>query len=336
MEKQKLAVFFTGGTITMETRQKDGGLIPSQSPQEIYQNYLPSDLIADLETHQFSNIPGPHMEPSTMLNLAKTLQETLKREEIIGAVITHGTDTLEETAYFLNLLIHSDKPVVLTGAMRSPGEISPDGPRNLGDSILVASNQEAREKGAMVVFNEEIHAAREVVKTHTSSLNAFTSPYWGPLGRIEKNQVLFRHNSKSNLPLNIGNLKNIQLAEVEIIKTYSGCSDKLLKYLLQDHKLDGLVLEGMGKGNLPPSMVETVKMLIEKGVIIVLASRALGGNVSPEYSYPGGGKHLQDLGVIFAQELSPPQARLKLMLLIKQCDNQNQLENFFNSSYSFL
>ncbi|UMZ72953.1 asparaginase [Natranaerofaba carboxydovora] len=325
MKKTRVAVVFTGGTIAMKYDSKTDGLVPAVSGGELCEAIPSLEEVADIETVEFSNIPSPHMTPQIMLDLSKRVKELLDREDISGVVITHGTDTLEETAYFLDLLLETNKPVIVTGAMKSAGDLSPDGPVNLLSSVRVSSSDNARDKGVMVVMNEEVHSASEVTKTHTASIDTFKSPVWGPLGRVQEDKVYFKRKplkeeNTTNKKIINDDIKvdfdDIKLKEVELLKMYAGCNGKIIDYILEDNNIKGLVIEALGKGNIPPDASSKIGKVIEKGVPVVLTSRVEGGNVSPEYSYEGGGKCLKDMGVIFSKETSGQKAKLKLMLLL--------------------
>ena len=184
MDNKKVIVLTTGGTIAMKLDPAHG-IVPAVSGEDLVASVPGLREACPIEVMEFSNIPSPHMTPKRMFELGNKVEELLRHEDILGVVITHGTDTLEETAYLLDLVHNSEKPVCLTGAMRSAAEISPDGPVNLLCAVRTAASSEARGKGVLVVMNEEIHAAREVVKSHSANTETFVSPFWGPLGVCE-------------------------------------------------------------------------------------------------------------------------------------------------------
>ncbi|OWZ84337.1 asparaginase [Natranaerobius trueperi] len=328
MTQRKVAVIFTGGTIAMKYDPETKGAVPAVTGSELCEAIPELEQICNLETIEFSNIPSPHMDPKTMFDLAVSLQEVLDRDDISGVVVTHGTDTMEETAYLLNCKLDTKKPVVVTGAMRNNSEVSPDGPKNLLDSVRVAASDMSKEKGVMVVMNEEIHSANEVTKTHTSSVNTFLSPFWGPLGRISNDQVIFKR-----IPTSKKSIRSERLVEdVEIIRTYAGDQGKLLDSVIKDENTKGIIIEGLGKGNVPPALVEKIELAISKNIPVVLTTRTIGGDVGPEYSYRGGGKHLQELGVILSHELSGQKARIKLMMVLGKTQDINDIKSYFNLS----
>ncbi|MDR3074186.1 MAG: asparaginase, partial [Deltaproteobacteria bacterium] len=165
----KVVVFTTGGTIAMRRDPELGGAVPAVSGPELIEAVPPLADVCPVEVREFSNIPSPHFTPERMYALARTVEEALAEPDVAGVVITHGTDTMEETAYLLDLFLEGDKPVCLTGAMRSAAEISPDGPGNILCAVRCAASPAARGMGALIVMNEEVHAAREATKTHSAN-----------------------------------------------------------------------------------------------------------------------------------------------------------------------
>lgn len=279
--------------------------------------------IANITTRHFANLPSPHMTPDIMLRLAHFIESELAKDHYDGVVITHGTDTLEETAYFLHLTIGAPVPIVLTGAMRSSNEVGSDGEFNLITALRVAVSEAARGKGVLVVFNGEIHSAFNVTKTHTSSVDTFKSVHFGNLGMVTKDHVyLF------NTPL----LKQTHMVtslskRVAVLKVYAGMEPDLLLAVKQ-LGYDGLVLEVLGQGNVPPSIVDAIAELIAV-MPIVIVSRCFNGIVQDVYGYTGGGQQLKEIGVIFSNGLNSQKARLKLMVELEINASQSELEESF-------
>ncbi|HBF58762.1 MULTISPECIES: asparaginase [unclassified Exiguobacterium] len=318
---KSLLLIHTGGTIAM-AQDHSGHVLPNDI------NPLDASLpratdIANITTRHFSNLPSPHMTPDIMLRLAHFIDSELAKEHYDGVVITHGTDTLEETAYFLHLTIGAPVPIVLTGAMRSSNEVGSDGEFNLITALRVAVSEAAREKGVLVVFNGEIHSAFNVTKTHTSSVDTFKSVHFGNLGMVTKDHVyLF------NTPL----LKQIHMVtslskRVAVLKVYAGMEPDLLLAVKQ-LGYDGLVLEVLGQGNVPPSIVDAIAELIAV-MPIVIVSRCFNGIVQDVYGYTGGGQQLKEIGVIFSNGLNSQKARLKLMIELEINATQSELEESF-------
>src|ERR1700731_2787241 len=190
-ELPKVVVLSTGGTIASKQDPVKGGYVPALSGGELVAAVPAIKKIAQIQVEQISNIPSPDMTPEIWLRLAGRINKLLARPEIAGVVVTHGTDTLEETAYFLDLTIISNKPVILVGAQRPASDPDSDGPRNLLDAIRVATAPEAAGKGAMVVMNGQINAARDVSKTSTVEVETFRSLEYGQLGVADFDQVRF-------------------------------------------------------------------------------------------------------------------------------------------------
>ncbi|KTR26550.1 MULTISPECIES: asparaginase [Exiguobacterium] len=318
---KSLLLIHTGGTIAM-AQDHAGHVLPNDI------NPLDASLpratdIANITTRHFANLPSPHMTPDIMLRLAHFIESEFKKEHYDGVVITHGTDTLEETAYFLHLTLGAPVPIVLTGAMRSSNEVGSDGEFNLITALRVAVSEAARGKGVLVVFNGEIHSAFNVTKTHTSSVDTFKSVHFGNLGMVTKDHVyLF------NTPL----LKQTHMVtslskRVAVLKVYAGMEPDLLLAVKQ-LGYDGLVLEVLGQGNVPPSIVDAIAELITV-MPIVIVSRCFNGIVQDVYGYTGGGQQLKELGVIFSNGLNSQKARLKLMVELEIDASQLELEESF-------
>lgn len=232
-------------------------------------------------------------------------------EQVDGVVITHGTDTLEETAYFLDTLAVPNIPIVLTGAMRSSNELGSDGIYNYMAALKVASHDKSKDKGVLVVMNDEIHAAKYVTKTHTTNVSTFQTPTHGPLGVIMKHDILYFKTAEPRVRFDIQTVTG----NIPIIKAYAGMAGSLMP-LLTPETVDGLVIEALGAGNLPPEAAEALMPLLNQGVPVVLASRCFNGIAEPVYGYPGGGIDLAQRGVLFVKELNAQKARIKLLIAL--------------------
>lgn len=309
--KKRIAIYFTGGTISMKHDSAIGAAMPALSGREILDNVPDAHEIADLEVIDFGRFPGPHMNLRLMMDLSTRVRAEVAREEISGIVITHGTDTLEETAYLLDLTVETDKPIVFVGAMRNSSEVGWDGPSNLLSAMRVAASDDARGMGVMVVMNETILAAGEATKTHTESFDAFQNPDFGPLGVVDKGDVIIRR-----APAMRDHIRTNEIAEpVWLIKMAAGFDSTLLDACV-DAGAKGLVIEALGRGNVPPDSVKGIVRAISRGLPVVMVSRCLRGRIYESYGYEGGGKHLRNLGVIFADFLNGQKARIKLALAL--------------------
>jgi L-asparaginase len=305
-------ILFTGGTIAMRIDPTQGGAVPALSGADLVAAVPGLDGIADIRVVDFDRLPGPHMTPARMLDLARVVEEQLALSEVAGAVITHGTDTLEETAYLLDLVLTSEKPAVFAGAMLNSSELGWDGPKNLRDAVRVAADPAARGLGVLVAMAGQLLAADAATKWDTAALDTFGSRHGGALGMIEPDRVLIwqRRATREHLPAPAA------LEErVEIIKLSAGSDGRLITMAI-DAGFRGLVIEGLGRGNVPVTALPAIERAAASGIPIALTSRCPRGRVLNSYAYPGSGNHLLGMGLSLAGMLSSQQARLKLMLLL--------------------
>lgn len=304
-----LLVIHTGGTISMSQDQSNKVVTNDINPISMHQDVI--NQYAQIDELNPFNVPSPHMTIQHVKQLKDIILEAVTNKYYDGFVITHGTDTLEETAFLLDLILGIEQPVVITGAMRSSNEIGSDGLYNYISAIRVASDEKARHKGVMVVFNDEIHTARNVTKTHTSNTNTFQSPNHGPLGVLTKDRVQFHH-----MPYRQQALENVnEKLNVPLVKAYMGMPGDIFSFYSREG-IDGMVIEALGQGNIPPSALEGIQQLVYLNIPIVLVSRSFNGIVSPTYAYDGGGYQLAQQGFIFSNGLNGPKARLKLLVAL--------------------
>ena len=303
---KKILVLHTGGTISMQA-DDSGAVVTSQ---ENPMNHV-SNPLEGVEVHalDFFNLPSPHIKPKHMLALYQKIKE--EADHYDGFVITHGTDTLEETAYFLDTMEVPHKPIVLTGAMRSSNELGSDGVYNYLSALRVATDDKATDKGVLVVMNDEIHAAKYVTKTHTTNVSTFQTPTHGPLGLIMKHEILYFKTAEPRVRFDLDRIQGL----VPIIPVYAGMTEELLDLLPVD-QLDGLIIQAFGAGNVPKETSQKLNALIQEGLPIALVSRCFNGIAEPVYAYEGGGVCLQKAGVFFVKELNAQKARLKLLIAI--------------------
>jgi len=325
---KKVAVIFNGGTISMKVDPKLQAAVPGVRGEEIMSMVTGIEKFAEIETYTYSSLPGPHMTPELMMGLSKYVRDLLERDDISGVVVTHGTDTLEETAYFLDLTIDSEKPVVVTGSMRNSSELGYDGPANLAASICTAISKEARNRGVLVCLNDELNCASEVTKEHSMHLNTFTSPEFGPIGVVDDNKVIFYRDNLNKQHI----LTDSYEEKVELIKSCAGMDGKLIDFCVKEGA-KGLVIEGMGRGNIPPKMAKSVENAIKSGVVVVLVSRCYKGRVLDSYGYLGGGKGLRESGVIFGDTLPGQKARIKLILALGKTHKIEEIRNIFEEGF---
>lgn len=317
-----LLVIHTGGTISMSQDQSNKVVTNDINPISMHQDVI--NQYAQIDELNPFNVPSPHMTIQHVKQLKDIILEAVSNKYYDGFVITHGTDTLEETAFLLDLILGIEQPVVITGAMRSSNEIGSDGLYNYISAIRVASDEKARHKGVMVVFNDEIHTARNVTKTHTSNTNTFQSPNHGPLGVLTKDRVQFHH-----MPYRQQALENVNdKLNVPLVKAYMGMSGDIFSFYSREG-IDGMVIEALGQGNIPPSALEGIQQLVSLNIPIVLVSRSFNGIVSPTYAYDGGGYQLAQQGFIFSNGLNGPKARLKLLVALSNNLDKAEIKSYF-------
>ena len=321
---KKIAIIFNGGTISMKIDEKIKAAVPSLSAEEIMSMIPGVEEYAEIEAYTFSSMPSPHMTLETMLKLSKFTTELVEREDIDGVVITHGTDTLEETAYLLDLTVKTKKPVVVTGAMRSGSELGYDGPFNLATSICTAISDEAVGRGVLVCFNGEFNSASEVTKANSMALNAFRTPNFGPIGIVDNDNVIFYRDANYSEKYDVSEIKK----QVALIKCVVDMDSSYIDYLIEKG-CGGIVIEALGRGNVPPKMVDGIKKATELNIPVVVVSRCFEGRVFESYGYEGGGKQLKDLGVIFGDTLPGQKARIKLILAINSGMNIHEIARAF-------
>ncbi|HIA6669040.1 TPA: asparaginase [Staphylococcus aureus] len=317
-----LLVIHTGGTISMSQDQSNKVVTNDINPISLHQDVI--NQYAQIDELNPFNVPSPHMTNQHVKQLKDIILEAVTNKYYDGFVITHGTDTLEETAFLLDLILGIEQPVVITGAMRSSNEIGSDGLYNYISAIRVASDEKARHKGVMVVFNDEIHTARNVTKTHTSNTNTFQSPNHGPLGVLTKGRVQFHH-----MPYRQQALENVnEKLNVPLVKAYMGMPGDIFSFYSREG-IDGMVIEALGQGNIPPSALEGIQQLVSLNIPIVLVSRSFNGIVSPTYAYDGGGYQLAQQGFIFSNGLNGPKARLKLLVALSNNLDKAEIKSYF-------
>lgn len=317
-----LLVIHTGGTISMSQDQSNKVVTNDINPISMHQDVI--NQYAQIDELNPFNVPSPHMTIQHVKQLKDIILEAVSNKYYDGFVITHGTDTLEETAFLLDLILGIEQPVVITGAMRSSNEIGSDGLYNYISAIRVASDEKARHKGVMVVFNDEIHTARNVTKTHTSNTNTFQSPNHGPLGVLTKDRVQFHH-----MPYRQQALENVnEKLNVPLVKAYMGMPGDIFSFYSREG-INGMVIEALGQGNIPPSALEGIQQLVSLNIPIVLVSRSFNGIVSPTYAYDGGGYQLAQQGFIFSNGLNGPKARLKLLVALSNNLDKAEIKSYF-------
>jgi L-asparaginase len=316
----------TGGTIASKIDPVKKAPVPVLSGEDLVATVPDVSKYARVEVNNVSNVPSDYMDPSRWSQLTGEINRALARPEVAGVIISHGTDTLEETAYWVDLTINSEKPVVLIGAQRNASEPDFDGPRNLLNAIRICVDPQSKGKGAMLAMNSQINAARDVTKTHTSSVETFKSGDFGFLGVVDYDRIVYARTPlrRQYIPI------KSSMPDVEIVAMYGGADGHLVKAAV-DHGAKGVVIQGLGWGNVNLPMFAAIKEAIAKGVSVVITSRVPNGRVLPNYGFEGGGKTLVEAGAIMGNDLSPQKARILLMLLLQNCAvGQKDLEAAFN------
>jgi len=310
---KRVVVFTTGGTIAMKYDAEKGGLVPAVSGADLAAAVPGLSEVADVEVREFSNVASCNMTPALMFGLSQAVESALSDPNVDGAVITHGTDTLEETSYFLDLLHDSEKPVCVVGAMRGASDTSADGPANIYCAVKVAASEAARNKGVLVVLNNVIHAAAQVRKTHAANCATFESPWWGPIGYCDEDRVVIR---RTPCDRQVFHPKALT-ARVDLIPAQSGLGRTYVDFAVSEG-CQGIVIEGYGRGNIPPPMEDAVQSAVEKGVAVAIATRAFAGRPWESYAYPGSVGDSRSRGAVRAGETSGAKARIKLMIILSE------------------
>ena len=306
----------------MSEDQKTGKVAPTEiNPIGVGGNIF--SYIANIYVEDLYHLASPQITEHEMLGIKNRIEEAVK-EGYDGVVVTHGTDTLEETAYYLELTLDINIPVIVTGAMRSSNEIGADGLANLRSSLVVAIDDESRDKGVLVVMNDEVHTATYVTKTHTTNVATFQTPTFGPIGLVSKNNVIYFQKLIKEEHYEV----NTTEKKVYLLKAYAGMDEELINAVVE-LGADGLVIEALGAGNLPPRTVPAIRNCIEKNIPVVFVSRAFNGVTQDVYDYEGGGKRFQQDGVIFTTGLSGQKARVKLMILLEAEISFEKLSELF-------
>jgi L-asparaginase len=307
-----ITVLNTGGTIA--STPEDGGATPSKTGEELVAAVPELESYADIRVREVVQTPSFDMDTEALVAIAESTH-TAVDDGADGVVITHGTDTMEESAYYLDLVLDLDTPVVFTGAQRRPDEVSPDGPSNLLTAVRAASHDRFRGAGGVyIAFSEELHAARDVTKRHTSDLSAFVSPDKCPVARFSRESVRV-HREPGSRSASVGT--SASSADVVMVKTGIGVGAEQVNNALKAD-VDGIVVEGTGLGNTTSALGDAIGEALESDVPVVITSRCPAGAVAAVYGTPGGGETLHAHGVIDGGDLPAHKARLKLLLLIEE------------------
>ncbi|WP_337309422.1 asparaginase [Candidatus Aeolococcus gillhamiae] len=315
----RVVVFTTGGTIASRYDADVDGFVPVVSGDDLVAAVPGVQVAAEVEVVELANVSSTFLTPTLVFEWCRTVGKRLADPEVCGVVVTHGTDTLEESAYLFDLVLDTHKPIVFTGAMRTSSELISDGPRNILTSVRVAADPEAAGLGVLVVLNEEIHAARDVTKTHAEALDAFQSPNLGPLGRISRgwgeDHIRLYRAPRCREHITTDRIE----PAVAYVKTVMG-TDSLMIDAAVTAGARGMVIEAFGGGEVTPFMADGIDRARRAGVEVAVCSRALRGRPLDLYAEIGEGKWLRDHGVHFSDSLTGPKTRIKLMLALGAAD----------------
>ncbi|TPM98525.1 asparaginase [Mesorhizobium sp. B2-1-5] len=306
---RKICLMTTGGTIASKLEAESGHVTASVTGSELRAMlHDPLDGI-DIAIDEFCNVGSYAIDLPLGFALAQRISHHLQGD-FDGVVVTHGTDTMEESAFLADLLVATDKPIVFTGAQHAADEANPDGPRNLTDAIRLAASETARGLGAMICFEQEFHAARDVSKSHSSRTDTFISYEHGKLGEVDGDRIVLH---RKPVLRRTYDAKGI-VADVDLIKLVMGMGDRYIRFAAQDGA-KAIILEGFGRGNATPAVTAAATSLVANGTPVIMTSRCQRGRVKPIYGN-GGGKTLSDGGVIFAGDLSGQKARVLVAVLL--------------------
>lgn len=323
----KVGVFTIGGTISCVYNEENGS-IPTLSGEELIKE-IEGDLHGiKVELHDVCRVPSSQLNATVGFELNKKIEKCLAKEDIDGAVVVQGTDSLDEMSYLQSILHEGEKPIVFTGAMKSHDEALRDAKGNLLNAIETAASEEAKGYGVLVLLNETIFSAYDVEKMNTTNVDAFSSPN-GSLGIACYGEVKFYHRPILERTYHPDHIEE----NVVLLKAYAGMDDFLIKACVE-HDVKGIVIEAFGAGNLSGDILECLQNAVKKGIPIVLVSRCIGGYVVPVYNYIGGGKMLmEEIGLINGGNLSGQKARMKLSVLVSMGYDTERIKKEFEHNH---
>lgn len=324
MAKSIVYVVGTGGTIASRYDARSGALVAAATAEDLAATVPEVAEFAELRTIEHSNVTSDIIDTPTVFGLRDVLRRVLADDQVAGAVVTHGTATLEETAYLLDLTLGGEKPVVLTGAMRNIIEKDADGPRNILDSAMVAVHPDSRVRGVLVCLNGEIHSARDAVKAHANRVNAYVSRDGGPVGAVFKDGVIFFSRPERRLHLEVDHVKE----NVQLVTMAQGANDLLLRACIRE-KVDGIVIEGVGAGNVNLPFYGAVCDALAGGIPVVIGLRIWGGTPYHAKGHQGSFRSMTERGAISAGYLSGAKARILLMVALAHTKERNALREIF-------
>ncbi len=319
-----VCIVSTGGTIASKYDAKLAGHVAAATAEELVAGVPGLHEIAQIRAVEHSRVNSAVIDTPTVFGLRDRLRSLLQDAHVAGAVVTHGTATLEETAYLLDLTLGSDKPVLVTGAQRDFDESDADGPRNLLYAVKIAADSASAGRGVMVSLGGQIHAARNAVKADTQSLDAFASRDAGRIGVVSKEQVVYFARPDRRIHLEVDHVKD----NVQLVVYTQGANDLLLRACIE-HRVDGIVVDAVGSGNMNLAFYLGVCDALSAGIAIIISSRHLGGPPHISKGYLGSLKSVLDRGAISAGYLSGIKARILLMVALAHTRDPGKLAEIF-------
>lgn len=328
-ERRRVHVLTTGGTIASRRRHVDGDVVAAASGADLLDSIGGAIACIDVTVEDFCQVGSYAMDLSRVLSLSRRIRDHLSRSDCDGVVVTHGTDTMEESAYLCDLTVPGDKPVVFTGAQRNADMPNTDGPSNLRDAICLAAVPAAAGMGTLLCFDGAFHAARDVTKTHTTRLDAFGSRGHGPLGFVAFGEVDVRRRCPRSETFDPPRFDD----GVQLLKLFLGADFRMI-VALRELGATAIVIEAFGLGNAPPALLRPIEECVGSGVPIIISSRCAEGSTRPLYGN-GGGRDLERAGAIFAADLAGIKARLLASVLLGSGLAGNEFEQTFVRCASF-
>ncbi|MCT1903247.1 asparaginase [Oceanobacillus sojae] len=306
---KKVLMLATGGTIASDTNEKSGKLASGVlTGEEIIEKCdIPADI--EVKVDSFFQKASMHLNFSDLIKIKEELDNYLNTDDFDGIVITQGTDTLEEASYFMHLISNYSIPIVFTGSQRSPQEVGTDSFINIKNAILAACSEDLKDVGVTVVFNERIFHSRYVRKEHASNIQGFNAFGYGYLGIIDNNNVRVFQKPTYREYLELKR----ELPAVDIIKVYMETDGKYIQAAINSG-VKGLVLEGVGRGQVSQAMMPAIKECIRQGIAVVITTSAVEGEVYPTYDYEGSTYDLMENGVLLGKDYDSKKARIKLLV----------------------
>lgn len=316
----RVVVLTTGGTIASSPddsgRNRSGAL---QGDVLMSQVSLPEGAAIDVEVRSLLQKPSNAISRDDLMRLRRECQALAESPDVAGIVITHGTDTLEETAYFLDITLPASPTIVLTGSQRAPHEPGTDAFRNIADAVMVAASDEARGLGTLVVFNQSIFSARQVRKVSSFQVNGFAAPEAGPLGYIDGTRIKISVHPACPAQLDLP--ADATLPRVDILPAYLDASPTLLEAAVAGGAA-GLVIDGLGRGHVPPDWLDAIPRITAQGIPVAIVSSCPSGPVHTSYEFLGSLASLEETGVIAVPDLSARKARLALSVLLASANGE--------------